>query len=475
MAVFTCFVAEYNLPGDLHVIGALTLKGDPLGSYIKQQSGAAQLDVVLNWNHRGLFSGCPIYGEGINVSHLKDALSQLLKAAGSSSPPSLGLLISNQLSQAPSQYGMMFDDDGQDGSYGPRQGFAVFVAAIKAAMPDGLGPDALPEFIAYTAVHELGHAFNLWHANDTSFMQPHPDPANPNPYRFNDIHASYLALAAGAGTADYVLPGPGRKPYGTLAPGFHSDDDSPYAGPPESDAGLSLQIGLSHPTFWSFEPVELDVELSLSGAQADAVSVPDEIDPGYPSFQVWITRPDGERFRFRADARFCRPNGLRTITRDQPFLRDVTIFRQPGSYTFTVPGQYQVQAGLRLQSGRFLMSNMAKCEVLPAEPGSAVWRDAGALLQKDDVRQLLRYKRQPLSYRDCANMAKLADDAPSPVTSGAIHYALGKTLIRSAGSIPHDSYADDMRNRGASHLRKALDLGQLGRHRTAVATSLLSE
>ena len=462
---------------------ALTLGGNSPGSYIKQQSGAAQLDVALNWDFRDRFSGSPIDGGGVNVDHLMDALSQLLRTARSSSPPSLGLLISNQLYQAPSQYGMMFDDDGQDGSFGPRQGFAVFIAAIMAAMPNGLGPEALREFVAYTAVHEIGHAFNLWHVNDTSFMQPHPDPvsilqpnpANPAPYSFNDTHATYLALAAGDGTADYVLPGPGRKPYGTLAPGFHSEDDSPYAGPSESDAGLSLQIGLSHPIFWSFEPVELDVELSLSGTQADAVSVPDEIDPGYPTFQVWITRPDGERFRFRAEARFCRPNGVRTITRDHPFLRDVAIFRQPGGYTFTVPGRYQIQAGLRLQSGRFLMSNDAECEILPAEPRSAVWRDASALLQRDDVRRLLRYKRQPPSYRDCANMAKLADNAPSPVTLAAIHYALGKALIRAADNIPHDSYADDMRRRGASHLRQALKLGQLGRHRTAVAASLLSE
>lgn len=308
-------------------------------------------------------------------------------------------------------------------------------------------------------------------------MQPHPDPANIfPPYRFNNKQADYLALAANAGTVDFVLPGPGRKPYGTRAPGYPSDDDgTAYAGPLQSNAGLSLQIGLSHLTFWSFEPIELDIELSLSDAQADPVSVPDEIDPGYPSFQIWITRPDGERFRFRAQARFCRPNGERTITRDHPYLRDVAIFRQLGGYTFTTPGRYQVQAGLRLQSGQFLMSNTAECEVLPAEPRSAVWRSASAILQRDDARRLLRYKRQPLSFQDCARMARLADEAPSPVTSAAIHYALGKALIRSAYNIPHDSYADDIRRRGASHLRRALELGQLGRHRTAVATSLLSQ
>jgi hypothetical protein len=477
MNTFTCFIADYNLPYDLKIVNTLILGGNSLGSYFQQQSGNALLDVVFDWNFRDYFSKDGIETEGVNTDHLMQALSKLFETAGPTLNPGLGLLICNQFAQAPSQFGLMFDYDGQDGSFGPRQGFAVFIAAIKAAMPNETEPSALSEFIGYTVVHELGHAFNLWHVEDNSIMQPHPDPATVlnGTYKFNDTHAHYLSLAAETDEADYVLPGHGREPFGTRAPGFPSEHDDSFAGPQENNSGISFKIGLSHNSFWSFEPVELDVKLSISDKKLDSISVPNEIDPGYPSFHIWVTRPDGERFRFRSQVHFCRPNGLLTITPDKPFMRDIAIFRQHDSYTFTMPGQYKVQASLRIQPGRFLMSNTVKCEVLPAKPDSLIWRNARDLLQKSDIRRFLRYKQQPPSFQDCAHLAQFADNNVLSDSSAAIHYTLGKAMISSAKKILHESYADDMRRRGIKHLKQALKLRTLSSHRNVVAKSLLNK
>ena len=404
-----------------------------------------------------------------------DGLSRLLGHEGGSNPPAVGLLLADSYAPASSQYGLMFDIDG-GGSFGPRQGCAVFLAAIKQAMPDGAGEAAFNQFVAYTAIHELGHAFNLWHvAGTSSFMQPHPDPANPGSCSFDPSEAHYLGLAANPNAVDFVLPGPGRSHFGTRPHGFPSgDQDHPFEGPSKRKAGLAMKIALSHDRFWSFEPVELDVELNLLRGQSKAIGVLDEIDPGYPSFQIWITRPDGERFRYRPQSRFCYPNGKRLISRAQPFRRDISICRQTGGYTFATPGRYQVQAALRLPSRQFVISNAVECEVLPADPESTIWTRSSALLQTFEARRLLRYKRRPASHSGYAQMAQFADDKTTPAATGAaIHYALGKAFVRSAESELNRAQAEQMRDRGAGHLRRALDHRQFGRHRTESATALL--
>jgi hypothetical protein len=97
-------------------------------------------------------------------------------------------------------------------------------------MPNGAGDAALHEFVAYIAVHELGHVFNLWHLTDSSFMQSHPDPAHPGRLDFAPIQAHYLALAADPMTAGFVPPGPVRSEFGTRPHGFPSAEDNPFAG-----------------------------------------------------------------------------------------------------------------------------------------------------------------------------------------------------------------------------------------------------
>jgi hypothetical protein len=243
-----------------------------------------------------------------------------------------------------------------------------------------------------------------------------------------------LELAADPQTADFVLPGPRRSHFGTRPQGFPSGDQHPFAGPYEGRAGLAMKIGLSHKNFWPFEPVELDVELSLSRGQSKPVAVPDEIDPGYPSFQIWITRPDGERFRYRPQTRFCYPNGERLIARAQPFRRDISIFRQAGAYTFTIPGRYQVQAALRLRTGQFLLSNARPCL------RSWVRRlgRASALSCKRTKREgccaTSGVRRRTMATRRWRN---LPDDKTTPAATGAaFHYALGKAFVRSAESEP---------------------------------------
>lgn len=210
MIALRCFVADFNLTPDLPVVQNLTLQGQSPSYYFGRASGAAQLDVEVDMSRRDHLPGL-VDPLGVTDDDLMEGLSRLLGTGGASNPLSVGLLLADSYAPSPSQYGIMFDTDGGEGLFGPRQGCAVFLTAIKQAMPDGAGDAALNEFVAYTAIHELGHAFNLWHVGTSSFMQPHPAPAHPGSCDFDPTQAHYLGLAADPQTSNFVLPGPGPR------------------------------------------------------------------------------------------------------------------------------------------------------------------------------------------------------------------------------------------------------------------------
>lgn len=475
MATVTCYVADFDLGPTDPVINDLSLEGQPAGSYFKQASGSAELDLTLDWSRRGHFPGL-IDSDGVYDDELKDGLGRLLRPSGTSSDSPIGLLLADRYGPAGGQYGIMFDIDGREGAFGPRQGCAVFVSAIKLAITDaGLDENAFRKLVAYTAVHEIGHAFNLWHVENSSFMKAHPNAGNPGPCNFDPTHAQYLALAADPATAQYVLPGRGRALFGIRPDGWPAGEEQPFETPQGGRANLAIKIALSHATFWPFEPVEVVVEVSLVKGKTRRASVPDEIDPGYSSFQIWLTRPDGERFRFRPQTRFCQGNGQRWITPNRPFRRDIAIFRQSGGYTFTAPGRYELQVALRLESGRFLWSNKTECEVLPADPSSEAWIRASTLLQSVEARNLLRYKRRVPAHHSYARIKEFADKEASGITAGAIHYALGKAFTRTLARNPNGGRAKEFVRRSEAHFRRALALGNLSKHRITSTNTCLRE
>jgi hypothetical protein len=302
-AAVSCYVGDFRLGGNAPAVDDFLVHpnadsdvAQTARSVFLQASGAAALDVALDWSRRDSVAQIPHFN-AVSVADLSGALDKLLTGA---KHPAVGLLLADYFEPDPDQYGAMFDLDTQDPIVGPRQGCAIFVAGIQAALESagrGNDPNALVEFIAYTAMHEIGHAFNLWHM-EGSYMRPFPHPEAPGPYGFLDKQQQYLALAANPNNTRFVLPGHGRTNYGERPDGWSGlDDTNPFAGPAGRSRSLVFRIGLSHQSFYSFEPVELDVRLSLPPGIKKSFEVPNEIDPGYDSFQIWITEPSGERRR----------------------------------------------------------------------------------------------------------------------------------------------------------------------------------
>lgn len=471
MVALTCYVADFNLVPGFPVITDLTLKGRTFGSYFREASGAGALDVTLDFSRRGRLPEL-IDPEGVGPDQLMDGLTRLLATGVPGAHPCMGLMIADTCLENQGNFGLMFDVYGRDG-LGPRQGCAIFLTAIAQALPNGFDSPGASEFIAFTAIHEIGHALNLWHLEGSSLMQPHPNPGDLGSCAFDATQCRYLSLAGNTETANFVLPGAGCSPYGLRPSGFPEGDDQPFASPAVRGSGLTLRISLSNVSFWPFEPLELDVKLSVPKASNKAVQVPDELDPGYATFQIWITGPDGVRFPYRAAARYCGQSGLREITPDQPFMRDIAITRQSHGYTFTAPGRYQVQAAFRVAPGRFVMSNIVECEVKPPALDSAEWVLAVESLDTFEAQRLFQYKRRLPSHSTYAQILQFADQHASGATAAAINYALGKAIASSqkAASVSH---AMQLRARGVIHLQKAVDSGELDKRRKQVASDLLA-
>jgi hypothetical protein len=275
----------------------------------------------------------------------------------------------------PNLLGIMFDQRGQQ-----RQGCAVFHQSLA-----GTTPDRLREQL-YTATHELGHCFNLFH----SFHKQHMTPPRPNrlsalswmnypgryqpalgapggaaafwstfPFQFDDLELIHLRHAF---RNDLI---PGGQPFGTGAalenPDLFSDPVIDTSGIrfqlrlPKSFA--SRQLGASRDSFLFGEPVV--VELKLEVVTADAKQVNPAIHPNFGFLELVIQRPGGAVVRFEPFITHCLDEQEVTLDRQRPALYDSAyIGYGKGGFYFDQPGRYRVRAVYHAKDGSRVLSNV---------------------------------------------------------------------------------------------------------------------
>jgi hypothetical protein len=216
----------------------------------------------------------------------------------------VALIFSNYYRPHPTALGVMFDrgfatsDDPNNGPFQtavPREGCAVFLGAIAGSRNS---PEEIFRQSFYTTVHELGHMFNLIHHSEQSnFMETSPPHSAPlgSAYRFTEADQKWLREA----DRDPMV-WPGGVPFRQRRPADSSDlkEMRPLFG-------LDLTLAISRHEFAWSEPVELDVCLGRLRGVEQSFTVPDEIDPGYERFKLWILEPSGERRLYRAPLQYC--------------------------------------------------------------------------------------------------------------------------------------------------------------------------
>jgi|GEM_PF-2609976 len=360
----------------------------------------------------------------------------------------IGLLIADAYKDGPDYFGLMFDEafkpGGTDaGALTPREGCAVFVDAIRTAR--GTADEQLQELL-FTAVHELGHVFNLQHVTEPSFMARsalRSTPFPPSAFAFTVAHCAQLAQCS---SSRHVWPGGSAfEDLGLLATA------NTGRATPAAPFGLELAIDMAQREFWPFEPVELDLAMRCVGPPGSSFNVPDMLDPGHQCFTIWIEEPDGARRKYRSPRHYCPPLASRTISADKPLVRDISIFGQSGGYTFRRAGVHRLQAMFDLpQQGR-LTSNVIEVNVLPVAPGDARY-DAfeGCLADRGNARLLYHRQEVPGVRARLSLLREFCAHYPDQPAAGMARYAMGRAV---AAAVASDRTKTPSRRR----LRRALD------------------
>jgi hypothetical protein len=332
----------------------------------------------------------------------------------------------------------------------PREGCAVFLDTIRARRGADYGAE-----VKYTTVHELGHVFNLQHADGTPNFMRTSDPAaafSQNHYRFTPPDQSRLATCS---HNPAIMPGGSR--FGSA---FATND--PPAGRRRMLRALTLAISVPRTHVFRFEPTQLTITLALTPQIPDApVTIPRVIDPSHAAFRLFIENDLGERRLYRPPLYVCGPSEPITVSRSTPFSRDLPIFGQSGGYTFDRAGRYRVWAEVDLPLGR-VRSNVLTLDVASELGLSAEDRRLRRLLTAPAVGSLLFHRETSPGAADVARVSRYLARSPNAPSAGELNYTVARALLK--GAAPGRGPSRPARAKAARFLEAALSDGEIGAH-----------
>jgi hypothetical protein len=383
----------------------------------------------------------------------------------------VGLLFARRYTPHPPTLGVMFDRGFAtwDDPYGfridfavPRQGCAIFLDRI-AELRGGYETDAYVDESIYTAIHELGHVFNLVHNfAEPSFMAGSAsEPRDHNFHRFT--RADQLHLGRCSIDAEVA---PAGAPF--------RDRDQSWSSVGKADeshnSNLSLSIEVARHRITPMDPLELDIRVRAP-ARGHKVTIPDEIDPGYPRFRIWIENPSGEKLLYRSPRHYCPSGATRILSPGESFERDVSVFGQSGRYTFRQPGEYKIWTELHISQRNTVRSNAVQLEILAPRKE---WRNK-TFLSEPRVARLLYYRCAAFRSNDLRKLREYRAEHGRDDNAGVIDYTIGRIHTDLAMRIVNKSSRSRHIKLAMSHLRRAADHRFVGRNARKKAYFLIEQ
>lgn len=409
----------------------MRLDGINLESIFRSASGGA---IELSFVDRGDYA-CITSTRETSVGNLNYALDNLI-VEQPPAHPRIGLLYADRFAPKTSVLGIMFDVDVVRDTP-PREGCAVFLDAVRECRN---GDEAQFAETLFTTVHELGHVFNLWHENSPrNFLATSPRKGEPpfstSAHQFLSKHEEYLARVV----ENEVRPTGSR--FGKRLAGYPVEtvdsEDLPQniageTNSTSSETGLqqehvAIDISVTSDVFWYFEPVELELTVTAKGRIA---IVPDTLDPGYPTFEIWIEDPIGERRRYRPLCFYCRPSETFTVEPTKPFRRDISIFGESGGFTFRVPGIHKIWVRWNSGSGGVIESNPVEVELRRAAPDSDVYRALSAFLTDPKIARLAFHRDGNFRAKQIKRVMDRCAALAREGAVGGVSYSLGRMLAQ---------------------------------------------
>lgn len=408
---------------------------------------------------------------------LNKALDNLLKIDGTISPNAIGLIFAHCFKDETGVYGMMFDGGFRGGgdSYKKvqRQGCAVFIDAINKNFPNNAA-NAKDQMV-FTAIHELGHVFNLWHIEDPnslSFMSQ-SDPGNlygHNAYHFHGDHIKFLARCS---FDEHVKPGGSN--WGDRGTGYTGETEG-YKNAGRRPTGIEMLIDIEPREFFRFEPIQMDLLIRSKPGTSRSKTIPRQVDPGYDNFIIWITDPNGERRRYKPTAMYCKNFQTINISPDTPYSRDITLFGQRGGYTFHETGVHRIQVVFRLSDYEALHSNEIEVNVLSEVIRDRACEDLYAALAVPPVAEMMFYKNGDITSSAVKHAKEIVARYHRTSAAAGFHYAFGRAVLRrSENTLTERQSKKDLIRMALLHLNRALDHSSLSSHRKRLATKFIED
>lgn len=332
--------------------------------------------------------------------------------------------------------GIMFDDIGPN----HRQGTAIFSNAFIANAPAGdPNPTAwVARMRFWTAVHEMGHAFNLAHSWQKSLGTPWiPLADEPEarsfmnyPYRVTGGQSAFFAdfdYRFSDGELLFMRHAPARFVQMGNADWFdhHGFQQAEVSAEPNFE--LVVRLNRDKPLFEFMEPVVLEMKLTNISGQAQLIR--EDMLKARDHLTV-ILKKDGKPARqFIPYAQYCWLPANKALNAGQSIYDSLFVSVGRNGWDLAEPGNYTIQIALHTDTGD-IVSNPLRLRVAPSRG-----YDEELIAQdyfSDEVGRILTFdgSQSPTLKQGNDTLRELVAKLPKSKAAYHARVALGSALAR---------------------------------------------